>query len=101
MPEFLAEQYQPGDTDAGVRTRAAALQRACEELAASGVDVKVVSSYYVPSDEVVFFQLAAESVTAVEEAGRTARMVFDRVSETVSLAATTGPGAAGRTGTVR
>lgn len=85
MREFLAEQYDPGAVEADVRQRAAALQRACRDLGASDVDVRVVFARYVPADEVVFVNFEAESREAVEEAGRQAGIAFDRVSETLRL----------------
>lgn len=85
MPEFLAEQYEPGITEAVVRSRAAALQTACDELTISGVEVRLIGTHYAPSDEVVFIEIGAGSVQAVEETARRAGLTFDRVTETVSV----------------
>jgi hypothetical protein len=85
VPEFLAEQYDPGAVEADVRRRATALQRACQRLATSDVGVRVIFARYVPADEVVFVHLEAESVGAVEEAARQAGISFDRISLSLSV----------------
>jgi hypothetical protein len=88
VPEFLAEQYEPGAVEADVRQRAAALQRVCLELGASDIDIRVVFARYVPADEVVFVDFEAESREAIYEAARQVGIAFDRVSETLNALST-------------
>lgn len=90
MPEFLAEQYEPGVTEAGGRTRIASLRQACDAIVssrASRVQARVISATFVPADEALLIEFEADSLAAVEEVADRAGLKFDRVSETVPLGA--------------
>lgn len=71
MERFLAERYVP-QTD--VAREAARLR----ELA-SGGDVRLLQTVYVPDDELCFFLFESESRERVAQLGR-----FDRVSTAVT-----------------
>ncbi len=79
MPRFLVESYVAASTDAFDDARERA--RLTVE---HGTDVLYVESTYVPGDETVMHLFDAPSVEALEAAGRSAGLQFERIVEAVN-----------------
>lgn len=79
MPRFLVESYV-ADSSAAFDDA-----RECARLTAElGAEVAYVESTYVPGDETVMHLFDAPSVVALEEAGRSAGLQFERIVEAVN-----------------
>lgn len=76
---FLVERYVPGITRAqldGVERR---LRRAVRDLAGAGVEIRLVSSAFVPAEEVVLSFFVASGKETVIEANARSGAHVDRV----------------------
>lgn len=85
LRRFLAERYCPGSTpeqvaDAGKRVHAAA-----EVMGATGL-IRIVSTAFVPADEVVLTIFEAAGEAEIREVSRRSGVVFDRVQPVVMSA---------------
>lgn len=79
MPRFLVESY--------VAASLSAFESACERArltAEVGTDVRYVDTTYVPGDETVLHLFDAPSSGALEEAGRSAGLEFERIVPAVN-----------------
>ncbi len=81
MGQFLVEAYQPARSPRSLAADAARLRAA----AARFESVELLSTLYVPEDEVCFYLFESDSAELVAEASRTARLEFQRVQPVVAL----------------
>ncbi len=84
---YLLECYWPGVSEEAIAAAARRARRAARELAASGRAVRYLGSQLVPGDEVVFFEVEAESEEAACELGREADIPFERAVGSVRVPA--------------
>jgi hypothetical protein len=84
MPEYLLELYVPRADPDLAATHGRSVHDAAEALTARGTPVRYRRSMFVSDEETCFVLLEAESVDAVREAARLARVSCDRVSAAVS-----------------
>jgi hypothetical protein len=78
-PPFLAEAYVPRTGAGGVHDVAARAAAAADEL--PGVDL--LTAFFLPEDETCFLLYDAASADLVGEAGRRARIPWQRVQEAI------------------
>lgn len=78
MPHYLVESYQ-ADSPASVED---ARDRA-RSLGDRDPAIRYVRTTFVPGDETVFHLFEAPSVEALDEAGRSAALSYDRIVEAV------------------
>jgi hypothetical protein len=76
---FLMERYWPGVEREDVATAEERLCRAAGELTHDGITVRIVSSTWLPADEVVLTQFEADDEDDVLEVSRRGGYPFDRV----------------------
>lgn len=81
MARFLVESYLPSGSRDSLAADAARLRAAAARLER----VELLSTLYVPDDEVCFYVFESESAELVAEVSRTAKLEFDRVQPVVSL----------------
>ncbi len=81
MARFLVESYLPAGSRDSLAADAARLRAAAAQLER----VELLSTVYVPEDEVCFYLFESESAELVAEASRAARLEFDRVQQVVAL----------------
>ena len=79
VSRYLAECYWPGVTVPGVAQTVQRVQRAAETLTVEGSDIRYVSAFVVPEDEIAFCLFDARSRKVVEEACRRADLPCDRI----------------------
>ena len=83
MPTFLVEAYEPNghrESLADIERRSRAM---AAELSREGIAVRYLRSIYVPADETCFHVFEGQSLEAIEELGRRAGLIFDRITEAV------------------
>jgi hypothetical protein len=80
MPSYLAESYAAGSA-AELQAAIARLERAAEEIAATGRRLRYVRSTFVSEDELCFHVFEADAPDDVDEVGRRAGLLFDHVVE--------------------
>jgi hypothetical protein len=84
MPEFLLESYvSDADPDQAAQD-AQRVREAARALTVRGTPVRYCRSMFVSAEETHFVLLEADSIEAVYEAARLARVTCDRVSAAVS-----------------
>ena len=83
MPSYLLETYMSRARASELADTAARARAAARVLAASGRDVRLVRSTFVPADEVGFLAFEAESAGLVGEVADAAAIVYERIVETV------------------
>jgi hypothetical protein len=81
VAQFLAEAYRPTGNRSSLAADTARLHAAAGRLER----VELLSTLYVPEDEVCFFLFESDSVELVAEASRIARLGFDRVQPVVAI----------------
>jgi hypothetical protein len=79
--QFLVEAYHPARNRRSLAADAARLRAAAARLER----VELVSTVYVPEDEVCFYLFESDSAELVAEVSRAARLEFDRVQPVVAL----------------
>ena len=79
--EYLVEQYLPGVTARQVDDASARLAAAASELAADGVEVRYISSTFIPEEESCFCRFEARDTYAVLRACERAGVELARVVE--------------------
>ena len=73
------ERYWPGLTRADVATAEERLRRAADELTRDGVPIRIVSSTWIPADEVLLTMFEAGDGDDVVEVCRLSAYPFDRM----------------------
>jgi len=76
---FLMERYWPGVGRADVATAEERLCRAAGELTRDGIPIRIVSSIWIPADEVVLTLFEAGEEDDVLEVSRRVGYSFDRM----------------------
>jgi hypothetical protein len=76
---FLVERYVPGITSAQLAAVERRLRRAVRDLAAAGAQIRLVSSAFVPAEEVVLSVFEASAEETVIEANVRSGARVDRV----------------------
>ena len=76
---FLIERYWPGVSRADVATAEEDLGRASGELTRDGTPIRVLSSTWIPADEVVLTLFEAGEEDDVLEVSRRSNYPFDRM----------------------
>jgi hypothetical protein len=84
---YLLECFWPGVSEEAIAAAARRARRAARELAACGRAVRYLGSQLVPGDEVVFFEVEADSEEAACELGREAGIPFERAVGSVRVPA--------------
>jgi len=88
--EYLAECLWPGVTETELATLDIRARRLANATAGTGEIVRYLGSMLMPEDEVVFFVFRGPSADAVEALAASAEIPFERIVESVRLAAPTG-----------
>ena len=76
---FLVERYVPGMARAELATIERRLRRAVRDLAGTGAEIRLVSSAFVPAEEVVLSIFEASAEETVIEANARGGARIDRV----------------------
>jgi len=76
---FLMERYWPGVRRADVATAEEHLCRVAGELTRDGIPIRILSSTWIPADEVVLTLFEAGEEDDVLEVGRRSNYPFDRM----------------------
>ena len=76
---FLVERYWPGVRRADVATAEEHLCRAAGELTRDGIPIRILSSTWIPADEVVLTLIEAGEEDDVLEVSRRSNYPFDRM----------------------
>jgi len=76
---FLVERYWPGISREQLADAEERMRRAVRELAGTGVEIRIVSSTFIPAEEVVLTLFEAPHEDDVIEANRRGGVPFDRV----------------------
>ena len=84
---FLLECFWPGVNEEQTAAVAQRARRAAHELSREGRRVRYLGSQLVPGDEVVFFEVEAESQDVASEVGQRAGLPFERVVASVRVPA--------------
>ena len=84
MPSYFAESYAAG-SEAELRAAIARLERAAEEIAATGRRLQHVRSTFVSEDEICLHVFEADAPDDIDEAGRRAGLLFDHVVEATPI----------------
>ena len=79
MPTYLIEAYVPRTGAGGVHHNAARAAAAADELPG----VRLLSAFFLPEDETCFLLCDAASAELLDEAGRRARIPWQRVQEAI------------------
>jgi hypothetical protein len=76
---FLMERYWPGVRRADVATAEEDLSSAAHELTRDGIPIRILSSTWIPADEVVLTLFEAAEEVDVLEVSRLSDYPFDRM----------------------
>ena len=76
---FLVERYWPGISREQLADAEERMRRAVHELAESGVAMRILSSMFIPTEEVVLTLFEGPREEDVIEANRRSGVPFDRV----------------------
>jgi hypothetical protein len=79
---YMVEQYLPGVTAVQLDDASARLAAAATELAAQGVEVRYISSTFIPQEESCFCSFESADANAVRRACEQAGVPFARIMET-------------------
>jgi hypothetical protein len=85
QPTFLVECFWPGVTLDAVESASRRARDGAAALRVEGASVRFLGSWFVPADEVVFFQYAASSDQEVVRASRDADLPVNRVTASLWL----------------
>jgi len=80
--EYLVERYLPGITARQLDDASARLAAAAIELAADGVEVRYISSTFIPEEESCFCRFEVRDANAVRRACERAGLELARIVET-------------------
>ena len=94
MPSYLIESYLPRSRSSELPAAVARLRTAAEALTAEGAPVRLVRSSFLPSDELCFHLLEADSAELASEASRRASIDPARVVQALPVASSDSPGGA-------
>ncbi len=83
MQSYLAEAYVTRPQARELRTHERRVRAATEELRRQGLPIRLVSSIFVPMDEICFYVFEADSAEAVGAACHRAALRFGRIVEAV------------------
>ena len=83
--DYLVEQYLPGVTARELEEASARLADAATELAADGVDVRYISSTFIPEEESCFCRFEAGHANDVRRACERAGIALARIVQTRDL----------------
>jgi hypothetical protein len=83
---FLVERYWPGATTEDFRAATERLVASLGDLSASGVDVELLHSTYVPTDEAAQWVVRAVSAEVVRDACASAAVLYQRLLPAVDSA---------------
>lgn len=81
MPSYIAESYLSRTRRGELPALTARARDAAQALAGQGHQIAYLRCAFVPEDEVCLLWFIASSPAIVTEAGRLARLEFDRVIE--------------------
>ena len=84
-PTFLVECFWPGVTPDAVESASHRARDGAAALRVEGVSIRFLGSWFVPADEVVFFQYSASSEQELVRALRDAELPADRVTASLWL----------------
>lgn len=87
---FLAECFLPGVHASDVEAAAARARAVADDLRANGTPVEYLGALLVEQDEVVFHAFRARALGDALDASRRAGLPFERVIESVEVAAAVG-----------
>ena len=76
---FLVERYWPGASTEEFRAATERLAASLGELSASGVDIELLHSTYVPTDEAAQWVVRALSAEVVQDACASAAVPYQRL----------------------
>lgn len=79
MGTFLVERYWPGISRDALAAAQERMRRAIRDLARTGVPIRVLSSTYIPAEEVVLTLFEAAHEDDVIEVSHRSEFPFDRV----------------------
>lgn len=88
---FLAERYLPAGSREVALADLARARRASDELAREGAVAQLLSSTFVPSDEVCFALFRAPSAEEVNRLIARAAIPYERIVEVIQLGAAGAP----------
>jgi hypothetical protein len=81
MHSYLVERYLPGLSEAELRSALGRLHAACEQLSASGAEVRYRGSMFLPLEETCFCWFDSDRRETAAEANELAGMPFARITE--------------------
>jgi hypothetical protein len=84
---FLLECFWPGVTEAVIADASGRARRVARELGDDGHPTRYLGSQFVPGDEVVFFEVEADSEETVRALGDLAGIPYERVVGSVRVPA--------------
>ncbi len=84
---FLLECFWPGATEEAIADAARRARDVAHDLAKTGRPIRYLGSQLVPGDEVVFFELEADSEQTARELGLRAEIPYERVVGSVRVPA--------------
>jgi hypothetical protein len=87
LQTFLIECYWAAEAEGAVRDRASQVADITRDLRDDGRVVALLGTLLIPADEVCFWRFASGSLAEVEETGRRAGLAFDRVMQSIDIAA--------------
>jgi len=76
---YLVERYWPGISREQLADAEERMRRAIRELAQGGMEIRILSSTFIPTEEVVLTLFEAPHEQDVIEANRRSGVPFDRV----------------------
>jgi hypothetical protein len=83
---FIVERYWPGASAQDFRAATERLAASVDELSARGLDVALLHSTYVPTDEAAQWVVRAVTAEIVAEACATAALTYQRLLPAVDSA---------------
>lgn len=83
---FIVERYWPGASAQEFRAATERLAASVDELSARGLDVALLHSTYVPTDEAAQWVVRALTAQIVEDACATAALTYQRLLPAVDSA---------------
>ena len=90
MPRFVVESYPIGVTARNLRAASIRVEKVSKDLRLSGIDVALIESTLVPSEESLFCIFEAPSREVVEEVASRAALPIERLIEAVDVGPRTG-----------